>query len=188
MRGSRVVWFLAALLSLAGGASEAAEFGLGAIEGRAGIALPSDWDNGYSLGVAMDIGKLASGLYLYPGLRYARAEDSFTLRAFPGGPGVDRTLSVTDIALGAEVRFFPAKEQKGWYFGGGAYLHFLTYEESQGGDNIAEFDTNQVGPAGVGGFLWKRDGGLSLFAEARVDFADVFDRGEVLVGVSFHGK
>lgn len=171
-----------ALLILVGLASSAgaAELGLEGWDLRAGVALPSDWDQGTTFGVSLDLGRLTSGLYLYPAVRYSSAKATESIFGF------DFDLNVKDTAVGAEVRYFPAHERKGWYFGGGGYMHFLDYDVAAGGGK-ASATTQEVGPGGVAGYRWAREK-TSFFVEARYDLAGTFDRGEVLVGVAFGGR
>jgi hypothetical protein len=158
----------------------AAEFGFGGVDLRGGIAIPSEWDNGTTFGLSVEVGELTNGLYLYPAVRYSVAEETESIF------GIDFGLEVTDVALGAEVRYFPAKEQRGWYFGGGAYVHFLDHE-FRVGSGTSSVSSEQIGPGGVVGYRWSRNG-LSFFTEARYDLADVFDRAEVLIGIGFGGE
>jgi hypothetical protein len=158
----------------------AAAFAFGGVDLRGGIAIPSEWDNGTTFGVSVEVGELTNGLYLYPAVRYSIAEETESLF------GIDLGLEVTDLALGAEVRYFPAMEQRGWYFGGGVYAHFLDHE-FRVGSGTSSVSTEQIGPGGVVGYRWKWNN-VSFFTEARYDLADVFDRAEVLIGNGFGGN
>lgn len=158
----------------------AADFGLENFDLRGGVAMPSDWDRGISFGVSAEIARLLPGLYLSPGIRYSRAEDSTSFF------GISIDTEITDLAVGAEVRYFLSKQPKGWYFGGGVYAHKLDYETAVLGLRV-DRDEIRIGPAGVGGYRWlpSDTSRFAIFAEGRYDQADVFDRGEILLGVSF---
>jgi hypothetical protein len=178
---SLIAGLVASIAILGASTASAAEFGFGGVDLRGGIAIPSEWDNGTTFGLSVEIGELTNGLYLHPAVRYSVAEETESIF------GVDFGLEVTDLALGAEVRYFPAKGQRGWYFGGGVYVHFLDREVVLGGTSVGSVSNEQIGPGGVVGYRWSRSG-LSFFTEARYDLADVFDRAEVLIGIGFGGE
>lgn len=159
--------------------AHAAEFGLYGFDVRAGVVVPTDWDTGFLVGGSVNVGELLDGLYLYPAVTYSTAEDSFA--------GID--LEVTDLSLGAEVRYFPAGDPTGWYFGGGPYIHFLEREVGVffpgpiPGRGFNTIDGEEIGPTAVGGYQFGADGGLLL--EARYSVVSGYDTLQVLAGYSF---
>lgn len=174
----RFVLIVVCVVAVAGSAS-AVEFGLFGYDVRAGLVVPSDWDTGFAIGASANIAELYDGLYLYPGVVYSQAEDT-------AGSGLfEADLEVTSLALGAEVRYFLAQEQRGWYFGGGPYLHFLDREILVfGRRSVASVDHQEVAITGVAGY--KLGAGRSgLLLEARYSIVSGYDNGQILVGYSF---
>jgi len=151
---------------------------LSGFEVRAGAALPSDWDTGYTLGVAADLGEVwTDNLRLYPALSYQVAEDSASVF------GVAFDLEVSSIALGAEVRYHLDEADRGWYFGGGPYVHFVDREFAVARQRpvaISE-DSQEFGVAGVAGYRLP----AGLLAEARYMVVTEFDQLQLLLGFSF---
>ncbi len=168
----------------------AADFGFFGAEVHGGLSFPNDWDTGPTGGVSINIAELVDGLYLYPAVFYSQAEDSQT---FSAAPGVSTTidLEITDLALGAEVRYFLAGEPAGWYFGGGAYLNMLDAELGATILNqrvtVIEEENDQVGAMGVAGYRFPLGTAFSLGLEARYNAVSDFDGGQVLVTVGFGG-
>lgn len=150
---------------------------LGAFEVRGGITLPSNWDTGFTIGAAVDLGEVwVDRLHLYPGLSYQFAEESVSFF----GTSVD--LEASSIALGAEVRYFLESSRDGWYFGGGPYVHFVDREVAGGGvRTVVTDDSQELGITGVAGY--RLPGGL--FGEGRYMTVSGFNQAQVLVGFSF---
>lgn len=171
------------LLLLTPGAAGAADIGFYGAEVRAGVVFPSDWDTGFTVGGSVNLGELTDGLYLYPGVFYSQAEET------EGFAGVDVDVEVTSLALGAEVRYFLDGEARGFYFGGGPYLHFL---EAEAGATVPPFgrvvtvtvDSEEIGAMGVAGY---RFGGArsSFFVEGRYGLVTDFNSAQLLAGFSF---
>jgi len=171
---SRIICCVAAVLLLFPAAGASA-LEVGAFEVRGGITLPSNWDTGFTVGAAVDLGELwLDNLHLYPGLSYQVAEDSLSL-----GFGTSFDVEISSIALGAEVRYFPRSDQSGWYFGGGPYLHFVDREFGSGG-SVVSADSQELGLTGVAGY---RLGG-GLFGEGRYMVVSNFNQAQLL-GFSF---
>lgn len=166
----------------------AAEFGYFGIDLHGGVNLPSDWDTGISAGVSVNIGELVDGLYLYPAFFYSQAEESATFNLF--GTRFEEDLEVTNLALGAEVRYFLNREPIGWYFGGGAFLNMLSFDSgvTVGAGNriqIVEVDDDKVGGLGIAGYRSRLGERFSLGLEARYNVVTNFDNGQILVVVGF---
>jgi len=178
---------LAALLTLPTTAS-AAEFGFFGVEVRGGAIFPEDLDTGYTLGVALNVGQLTDGLYLYPAVVYSEADDSQSFGGPFGNASVD--FEITSLAVGAEVRYFPSGAQDGFYFGGGPYFHFLEAKASAAVNapfplNVSvNEDSNELGATGVAGYRFS-GGRSAFFVEGRYVVVTDFNSGQVLVGFSF---
>ena len=161
----------------------AADFGLYGFDVRAGLVIPTDWDTGYLVGASANVAELFDGLYLFPAISYSQAEDS------ESALGIDFDLEVTNIALGAEVRYFPDGQPRGWYFGGGPYLNlvdreFLVGFGGGGRTRVASVDTEEIGITGVAGYqLGAGDAGLLL--EGRYSVVSGYDTAQLLIGYSF---
>lgn len=185
--------FLVALIlmfALATTPVHAAEFGFFGAEVHGGVSFPNEWDTGPTAGVSVNIAELVDGLYLYPAVFYSQAEESET---FTLAPGLSSTidLEITDLALGAEVRYFLRGEPAGWYFGGGAYLNMLEAELGatffdQRVTVITE-ENDEVGAMGVAGYRLPLGTAFSLGLEARYNAVSDFEGGQVLVTLGFGG-
>jgi hypothetical protein len=172
---------VAVLAAMCAERSPAADIGFRGIEIRGGLTTASDWDEGVVAGVGVDLGTLWRGLTLHPLLKYAKAsrdEDFF---------GVDIGLDVTDLAAGAEVRWYPSRQERGFFVGGGPMFHQIEYEQTVGSFKVTT-DLERLGAAGVAGYRWSSPSGFALSVEARYDTVDVFDRAEALVALRFGGS
>lgn len=166
------------------GRAEAADLGWRGAEVRGGVTFPADWDSGYTFAVSVDLGEITDGLRLYPGVSYAEAETSDSVNVFGVRFGVDQ--EITDLALGAEVRYFFAREPRGWYVGGGPYLHRQEYEQVVILGNVAttaEVESDSVGVEAVAGYSF----GRRFHVEARYDSVSNFKGAQLLVGIGFGG-
>jgi hypothetical protein len=164
--------------------SEAAELGWHGLEARGGAVFPADWDNGWTVAVAADLGEITGGLRLYPGVSYSKAETSDSVDLFGVVFGIDQEL--TSLAFGAEVRWFPSGGRDGWYAGGGPYLHRLEYEQAVivgGVVATSTVETDAVGVVGVAGYSF----GGRFNVEARYDTVSDFQGAQLLVGIRFGG-
>lgn len=166
----------------------ATDLGWRGLEVRGGLIAPADWDTGYTLGLAADLGEITDGLHLLAGLQYGTAEDSeeVSFTVFPGVPpitfGADR--EITSIAVGAEVRYFFSGGDSGFYAGGGPYLHRLDYEEAilvDGQGAVAGLEVDEIGAVAVGGYRL----GRSFYLEARYDTVSIFRNIGVVAGFRF---
>jgi hypothetical protein len=187
MKGAIVACALMA--SMAAVPATAIEFGFFGVDLHGGVNLPSDWDSGFTAGVSVNIAELIDGLYLYPALFYSKAEDSVSFPLLGIGT-IEHDLEVTDIALGAEVRYFLNGEPAGWYFGGGAFLNMLTYETGAtigtgSRIQVTEVDANKVGGMGVAGYRARMGDRFSLGLEARYNVVTNFNNGQILLVVGF---
>jgi len=188
--GILVVLCLALALALPAAPAHAAELGFFGVDLHGGATFPNDWDSGPVGGVSVNVAELVDGLYLYPGVFYSKAEDSAT---FSVAPGISSTvdLEITDLALGAEVRYFLAGEPAGWYFGGGAYLNMLKAELGATTFNqrvtVIEEDNDEVGAMGVAGYRLPMGSAFSLGLEARYNLVSDFNGGQLLVTLGFGG-
>lgn len=183
MRWMMAVVCLLASLTLTQPA-DAADLGWHGFELRGGVTFPSDWDSGYTFAAAADLGEITSGLRLYAGLGYAKADTSDSVNLFGTRFTVDQ--EITDLALGAEVRYFFAGEPRGWYVGGGPYLHRQEYEQVVILGNVAttaEVETDSVGIEAVGGYSFGGRFGL----EARYDTVSNFKGFQLLASIRFGG-
>jgi hypothetical protein len=173
----------AAWLSAAAPAA-AADIGWYGLEVRGGAVFAADWDTGWAVGVAADLGELAPGLRLYPGIGYSQAETSDSERFFGTTFRIDR--EITSFEAGAEVRWFPSRGDSGWYFGGGPYLHRLEYEVAAavgGFIVVAEVEDDVLGFQGVAGYSI----GGRFGVEARYDTVSDFDGFRLMGAVRFGG-
>jgi hypothetical protein len=178
----------AVLTILATAPASAAEFGFNGVDLHGGVNLPSDWDTGITAGVSVNIGELVDGLYLYPAVFYSRAEESASFSFL--GTTFEEDLEVTNLALGAEVRYFLNGEPTGWYFGGGPYLNMLTFEAGVrvgAGDRVQviEVEDDSVGGMGVAGYRTRMGERFSLGLEARYNVVTDFDNGQILLVIGF---
>lgn len=160
---------------LAATPSGAADLGFRGLGVQAGATSASDWDTGYEVTLHADFGTITRGLYLQPSLSYRTASGSDDFL----GLEIDRDLTV--LALGADVLWYPARERRGWYVGGGAYLHRIDYEIL----GISQ-EADRVGAAAIGGYDVPL-GGLTGFAEARYHLVSGFNTLQLGVGVRFGG-
>lgn len=171
-----------ALAMTAGGPATAADFGFRGIDLHGGVSLPSDWDSGWTAGASVNIGEIVDGLYLYPAIFYSQADDSATLF----GTRVD--LEVTDIAVGAEVRYFLAQELRGFYFGGGAYFNRVNTEAAVRSGPfvvVVEDEADEAGAMGLAGYRLPLGERLSGSLEARYNLVSDFDGPSVLLVLGF---
>jgi hypothetical protein len=188
MKRHKAVLLGAVLTILATAPASAAEFGFNGVDLHGGVNLPSDWDTGITAGVSVNIGELVDGLYLYPAVFYSRAEESASFSFL--GTTFEEDLEVTNLALGAEVRYFLNGEPTGWYFGGGPYLNMLTFEAGVrvgAGDRIRviEVEDDSVGGMGVAGYRARMGERFSLGLEARYNVVTDFDNGQILLVIGF---
>jgi len=153
----------------------AADIGYRGLAVQGGIVAPSNWDTGYEVGVHVDLGEITNGLFLQPSLDYwkASATDSFF------GIEFDRDLS--NLALGADVLWYPSGDRRGWYVGGGAFLNLLRYDTL--GSTLTD---NRVGANAVGGYDFAL-GGSSAFVEGRYHVVSGFNTVQVGLGLRFGG-
>jgi hypothetical protein len=164
--------------------AEAADLGWHGLEVRGGATFPADWDDGWTVAVSADLGEITRGLRLYPGLSYAKADTSESIDLFGLPFRVDQEIST--LALGAEVRWFFAGEPRGWYVGGGPYLHRLEYEQAVIVGNAigtSSVESDSLGVEGVAGYSF----GSRCNVEARYDTVSNFKGAQLLVGLRFGG-
>lgn len=164
--------------------AQAADLGWHGLEARGGATFPADWDDGWTVAVSADLGEITRGLRLYPGLSYAKADSSESIDVLGVPFRVDQ--EITTLALGAEVRWFFAGEPRGWYVGGGPYLHRLEYEQAVIVGNVvgtSTVETDSVGIEGVAGYSF----GGRFNVEARYDTVSNFKGAQLLVGIRFGG-
>jgi hypothetical protein len=183
-RSAQVLGMILAVVSLTATAAEAADIGWNGLEVRGGVTFPADWDNGWTIGVSADLGEIVDGLRLYPGISYSQADTSDSVILFGQRFGVEEEIS--DLALGAEVRWYLSGGPDGWYFGGGPYLHRLELEQAVIVGNVvgtATVETDATGIEGVAGYSY---GGRFNF-EARYDTVSAFKGAQLLVGIRFGG-
>lgn len=175
---------LATVAAVAAAPAAATDLGWYGLEVRGGVVVPAEWDTGYAVAASADLGELAPGLRLYPGVGYSQADTSDSVSVFGTPFTVDQ--EVTSLEIGAEVRWFPSRYGSGWYFGGGPYLHRLEYEQAAilGGIAVtAEFESDEVGVQAVAGYSL----GGRFNVEARYDAVSIFDGVRLLVGIRFGG-
>lgn len=151
------------------------DLGFAGIDIRGGLNSSSDWDEGTTFGLSIDLGEITNGLSLHPGLIWSeasRTDDFF---------GFSFDSSIEDLAIGAELRYFLSKDGDGFYFGGGPYAHKVKQAFES-----AEADTTSIGAIGVAGYRWQGSS-AAFFAEARYNVVSDFNGLWVLVGVGFGG-
>lgn len=178
-----------ALLVVLSPPADASDFGFFGTEIRGGAVFPDDFDTGFTVGLAFNVAELADGLYLYPALNYSEADDSRRV-VLPFDAVVDVDFEVSDISVGAEVRYYPSGEERGFYFGGGPYYHFLEVDASAQTNFpfpiivTGSADTDELGGTAVAG--WRFDSGRSAyFVEGRYVVVSDFDSAQALIGISF---
>lgn len=169
---------LATALLLSVRPAGAADLGFRGLGVQVGATTASDWDTGYQVTVHADLGTLTRGLYLQPSLTYRTASATDTYRTFQVEK-IDRDLTV--FGLGADVLWYPARERRGWYVGGGAYLNRIDYEIVGISQKV-----DRVGASAIGGYDLPL-GGLTGFAEARYHLVSGFNTLQLGVGVRFGG-
>jgi len=181
IRGVLTLFTLLLLLAAAPSA-QAVTWGILDFDVRGGVVVSGDWDPGYAFGGSVGIAELSNGLYLYPAVMYMQADESID------GPFGGFDVEISSLAFGAEVRYFSAGERRGWYFGGGPYLHLIDEEvviSLPPFGNLARIDieTEELGVTGVAGYKFNAAGGL--FVEGRAVVVSGWNSGLVLVGFSF---
>jgi len=165
---------LSAML-LAARPAGAADLGFRGLGFQAGAVSPSGWDTGYEVAVHLDFGEITRGLRLQPTLAYWTAPG--TDHIF--GHAIDRDLS--NLAVGADALWYPERDRRGWYVGGGAYLNRIEYEVLG-----ARLSTNRVGANGIGGYDFSL-GGYSAFVEARYHVVSGFNTVQLGLGIRLGG-
>ncbi len=83
------------------------------------ILQQNKWDPGYSVGLQCEVGEMIDYIFLIPYLNYWNAEKS------ESGAGVTRTLSLSDINLGAELIGYINPKPKGFFIGTGIGYHII---------------------------------------------------------------
>lgn len=182
MKISTLALLVLALAMTVTGPAQAADFGFRGIDLHGGVSLPSDWDSGWIAGVSVNVGEIVDGLYLYPAVFYSQADDSATFL----GTRVD--LEVTDVAVGAEVRYFLERELRGFYFGGGVYYNRIKAEVAARSGPIVvvvEDETDEASAMGVAGYRLPLGGRISGSLEARYNAVSDFDGPSVLLVLGF---
>lgn len=162
MKRLNLVMLIAAFVCTANTAN-ASDFGFKGLEARGGVVLPQNWDPGWTGGIGLDLGEIIDHLRLFGGLGYSKSGDS------------DLDWSITDIAVGAEVRYYLEREAKGFYFGAGAYQHFI---------NTDFGNTNRVSPVGIAGYRWPSQSGAFML-EARYETGSIFRGPQLLAAFAF---
>lgn len=172
-------WCLAAVAAAV--PARAADLGWHGFELRGGATFPADWDQGYTVAAAADLGEITRGLRLVSGLSYSQADTTD-----PIGFGFELDREVTTYALGAEVRWHFSGGDDGFYVGGGPYLHRLKYEVGVT-DGVfgttSDVESDSLGIEGVAGYSF----GGRFNVEARYDTVSVFKGAQLLVGIRFGG-
>ncbi|MDI9631210.1 MAG: hypothetical protein QM311_07110 [Acidobacteriota bacterium] len=166
---------LATALLLSVRPAGAADLGFRGLGFQAGATSASNWDNGYQVTVHADFGTLTHGLYLQPSVSYRAASGSDNFL----GLQIDRDLSV--LALGADLLWYPARERRGWYVGGGAYVNRIDFKVL----GISQ-ETDELGASAIGGYDFPL-GDLTGFAEARYHLVSGYNTLQLGVGVRFGG-
>lgn len=164
-----------ALLLYVGGPASATDIGYRGLGVQGGAVAPSNWDTGYGVGVHVDLGEMTHGLFLQPSANYWQASgtDSFL------GLNFDRDMS--NLALGADVLWYPSGERQGWYVGGGAYLNRLEYDIYG-----ATLTDNRLGANAIGGYDFAF-AGSAAFVEGRYHVVSGFNTVQVGLGLRFGG-
>ncbi|KAB2965158.1 MAG: outer membrane beta-barrel protein [Thermoanaerobaculia bacterium] len=181
-RAARVFWafVLAATFLVAVRPATASEIGFNGVGVSGGVVMPVHWDTGQQLSVHVDLGTLTRGLYLQPSASYWRATGSDTISSgVPFIPDITFDREMTNLALGADVLWYPADERRGWYVGGGAYINRVEYEIFGG-----KLTDERVGGNAIGGYDFSLGGG-SAFVEARYHVLSGFNTAQLGLGFRF---
>lgn len=83
------------------------------------ILQQNKWDLGYSVGLQCEVGELIDYIFVIPYAAFWNAEKS------ESGAGVTRTLSLSDINLGAELIGYINSKPKGFFAGTGIGYHII---------------------------------------------------------------
>ncbi|MFP3939838.1 MAG: hypothetical protein ACLF0P_05980 [Thermoanaerobaculia bacterium] len=173
-RAPRLVAILFSAAALAAAApAGAVDFGFHGMDLHLAASFPSDWDTGPTAGISFNVAELVDGLYLYPGIFYSQAERTDSV---PGAGEI--SLEITTIAVGAEVRYFLDQEQRGFYFGGGAYLNRQDLESvgrgAFGDVELLSTDQTVAGGMGVAGYRIPLGARTTASLEARYNLVSDF--------------
>ena len=83
------------------------------------IFQQNKWDPGYSVGLQCEVGELIDYVFVIPYIAYWNAEKA------ESGAGITRTLSLSDINLGAELIGYINPKPKGFFTGIGIGYHTI---------------------------------------------------------------
>jgi hypothetical protein len=83
------------------------------------ILQQNKWNPGYSVGLQCEVGEMIDYVFLVPYLNYWNAEKT------ESGAGLTRTLSLSDINLGAELIAYINSKPQGFFSGAGIGYHII---------------------------------------------------------------
>jgi len=83
------------------------------------ILQQNKWNPGYTVGVQCEVGEMIDYVFLIPYLNYWNAEKE------ESGSGLTRTLSLSDINLGAELLGYINPTPRGFFIGAGMGYHII---------------------------------------------------------------
>jgi hypothetical protein len=181
MRTTQIIpMLLAAVVATA--TSAAADVRFSSFDLHGGVNRPSGWDGGTTFGVSANLIELKRGLWIAPALFRSTMDR-------PGGDGIlGIDLDQTVLSLGAELRWYPSRQQSGLYFGGGVFLNRIdqdsTFRVGTVSDTLST-SSESIGAMGLAGLRLGRPDGAAFLLEARYALLSGGNTLHLLGGVSF---
>lgn len=152
----------------------ATDFGLASVGVQGGIVSPEDFDTGYDIGVALDVGAMTSRLTLVPSAAYWRAS----------GSAFGEDLDADALSAGVDVRYYLTELRRGVYVGLGAHLTRVSRETALPlgilGALVVKTEEESVTPSALAGWSVGR-----FYLEGRYSAIENISTLSVSLGVTF---
>jgi len=142
---------------------------------QGGVVFPENWGTGLNLGARLDFGELTKQVYVIPMITYWNAKKD--------------TIGMSNIALAADLQYFPFHEQEGAYIGVGLSYNFLSWDyyyiiyAPTVTENLGHTDDRRIGFYPIIGYVHTIDQ-FSLFAELKYNLISDFDAFQFTLGAT----
>jgi hypothetical protein len=142
---------------------------------QGGVVFPENWGAGLSLGARLDFGELAHQVYIIPMITYWNAKED--------------TIGMSNIALAADLQYFPFHQQEGAYIGVGMSYNFLSWDyyykvyAPTVTEKLGQTEARRIGFYPIIGYVYKINQ-ISLFAELKYNLISEFDAFQLTLGAT----
>jgi hypothetical protein len=148
-------------------------YGLERVGIHGGFVFPENWGTGFNIGLSLDFGEMAKQVYFVPKLTYWHASKD--------------SIEMSNLALAADLIYFPFVEREGVYVGTGISYNFLSWEYYYKSyapivtENLAQTEDTRIGFYPLVGYIYKINQ-IALIGELKYNLISDFDTIQLSVG------